>query len=267
MPTRAPIKLPNAPLVEAVFELRWSVQPGIAYADPAFPYVLADFSKRVEHLGFPVQREMMPADALPGPYSIARRFYIAPEAEFPLLQIGPGIFAANQSADYDWPSFKRLIQDGLRALLSSYPRSAGFPMRPNYLELRYVDAFDASLVDTANLVQFINAGTSMRLDTPPFFSQLDASEVKGRISLHASTKKWKETQFIFDLASGSRGGTEDIVRLETKVVTQAAGVPKMQASKFLKDLDRWLEFAHGLTSPFFEQFVTDTVMSKFKGTK
>jgi len=267
MPTRVPIKLPNAPLVEAVFELRWSVQPGVAYADPAFPYVRADFTKRVEHLGFLVPREMMPSDAVPAPYSIARRFYVAPEAEFPLLQIGPGIFAANQSVDYDWPSFKRLVQDGLRALLSSYPKSAGFPMRPNYLELRYVDAFDASLVDTANLVDFINVGTSMRLEAPPFFSQLDASEVKGRLFLHASIKKWKDTQFIFDLASGSRGGTEDVVRLETKVVTQAAGVPKMQPSKFLKDLDRWLEFAHGLTSPFFEQFVTDTVMRKFKGTK
>jgi hypothetical protein len=263
MAKRAPIKLPNAPLVEAVFELRWAVQPGLVYADPAFPYLREDFTKRVEQLGFPVQREMGPPDALPAPYAIARRFYVAPETEFPLLQIGPGIFAANQSAGYDWPSFKRLVADGLHALLSSYPKSAIFPMRPSYLELRYIDAFDASLVDTTDLVQFINAGTSMRLEIPPFFSQL-ASDVKGRVVLHAPMKKWKDTRFIFDLGSGSRGGAEDIVRLETKVVTEAAGVPKTQHSKFLKDLDRWLEFAHGLTSPFFTQFVTDTVMSKFK---
>jgi hypothetical protein len=266
MAKTASIKLPNAPLVEAVFELRWAVQPGLGYADPGFPYLHHDFTKRIGG-GFPVHRDMGPPDALPAPYAIARRFYVAPETEFPLLQIGPGIFAANQSVDYDWPSFKRLIADGIHTLLSSYPKSASFPIRPNYLELRYVDAFDASLVETADLIQFIKAGTTMRLDAPPFFSQIDAAEVKGRIVLHALVKKWKDTQFILDLGSGSRGGAEDIVRLETKVVTQAAGVPKMQPSKFLKDLDRWLEFAHGLTSPFFKKFVTDNVMSKFKRTK
>jgi hypothetical protein len=91
--------------------------------------------------------------------------------------------------------------------------------------------------------------------------------VKGRVGLQAGVKKWKDTQFMFDLGSGTRGGAEDIVRLETKVVTQATGVPKMQRSNFLKELDRWLEFSHGLISPFFSEFVTDAVMSKFKSSK
>ena len=74
MPTRAPIKLPN----EAVFELRWSVQPGLAYADPGFPYLREDFTKTVERLGFPIQRDIAPLLTNPNLHGgvITKRGYV-----------------------------------------------------------------------------------------------------------------------------------------------------------------------------------------------
>jgi hypothetical protein len=62
-----------------------------------------------------------PQDVLLG-YAIARRYYLAKDQDFPLMQMGPGIFASNQSSDYVWPSFKKQVLNGTQAVLASYPR-------------------------------------------------------------------------------------------------------------------------------------------------
>jgi uncharacterized protein (TIGR04255 family) len=261
MATQTPLRLPNAPLVEAVFELRWAVQPGLAYADPGFPILRDVFTRRAEKSGFAIQRDMAPADAIIPPHAIAKRYYVAQDREFPLLQIGPGIFATNQSAEYDWPNFKKQVINGVRLLMASYPRITDRPLTPTYLELRYLDAFDASLVDTTDLVQFLKNGTTLKIELPSYFSKIGTADPKGRISFHKDVKGWKATQFVFDIAS-AHSTSEDIIRLETKVITQEEGVPKIR--QIPRDLTRWLEFAHGLTSPFFKEFVTAKVMDKFK---
>ena len=134
-----------------------------------------------------------------------------------------------------------------------------------HLELRYVDAFDASLVDTVDLAKFLRDATTLKIELPSFFSKIGSADTRGRVSFQKEVKGWKATQFIFDIASGLRNPAEDIVRLETRIITLTAGVPKgRQHPSFLKDLSRWLEFAHGLTSPFFKEFVTAKVMNKFK---
>jgi uncharacterized protein (TIGR04255 family) len=222
-----------------------------------------------------VQRDMTTnesrpeAAAMPGGHTISKRFYLAPDCEFPILQIGPGIFAANQSSDYEWNSFKKLVIDGVRAVLSSYPsQPAHFPLTPTHLELRYVDAFDRSLVGTTDIVQFLKVGTRMRIELPEFLRDASAfaGDLTGRVLLQRRLKKRKESQFNFDLGSGSRKG-EKILRLETKVVTMDSGVPKLRKqATFLNELGNWLEFAHDVTSPCFKSLVTDDLMKKFERT-
>ena len=44
------------------------------------------------------------------------------------------------------------------------------------------------------------------------------------------------------------------------------GVPKLSSpAVFLRKLDRWLEFAHSVTSPLFADLVSPAVMRKFEG--
>jgi uncharacterized protein (TIGR04255 family) len=264
------IRLPNAPLVEVVFELRWMLQGGGAtpwFVDPGFLQTRESFTKNVTRLGFTETREMPGVQEFIAGYAIARRFYLAKDREFPLMQIGPGIFATNQSAEYDWSSFKKQVLDGIRTVLISYPSLPNFPLTPNYLELRYVDAFDGSLVGTTDLVQFLNAATSMKIDIPPFFDSkaIFAEGLQGRVQLHRLPKDWKASQFSFGIGSGRRG-EEAILSLETKVVTTAEGVPKLRKSSqgFLSGVTKWLEFAHGITSPFFKDFVKAPVMQRFQ---
>jgi uncharacterized protein (TIGR04255 family) len=270
--TTTNIRLPNAPLVEAVFELRWALQgpPGTpSLTDPGFLPMRESFTKNVARLGFVELRDMVgPQDLLIG-NAIARRFYLAKDQAFPLMQMGPGIFATNQSAEYEWSGFKKQVLDGIRAVVASYPTLPNFPLNPNYLELRYLDAFDASLVGTTDLIRFLDVATTMKLEGPPSLSskKMFADERQGRVILQTAAKAWESSQFIFDLASGQRE-KESIVRLETKVVTTAEGTPKLRNSRaFLSEIGKWLEFAHGITSLFFRGFVKPPVMEKFNKAK
>jgi len=58
----------------------------------------------------------MPIGQVSG-WQIFSRFYRAEDQNFPILQIGPGIFAANQSSEYDWESFRKLTREGVEILL------------------------------------------------------------------------------------------------------------------------------------------------------
>jgi hypothetical protein len=86
----------------------------------------------------------------------------------------------------------------------------------------------------------------------------------GRLVVGRHLKGRKQSQFLLDISTGKRDGAEDIIRLETKVVTEGAGVPELKSHpKFIRDVDDWAEFAHGITSPFFKDFVAPEIMQQF----
>jgi uncharacterized protein (TIGR04255 family) len=148
-------RLPKAPLAEVVFELRWALQsdpasPPILRTDPGLVPLLNGFTNRIKKAGYTVYNDMSPPSQT-GAYGVARRFYLSADKPFPIMQIGPGIFASNASSLYEWKSFKAQINQGLRQLLKSYPQLGFFSFAPNYLELRYIDVFDKSLLGRTDL--------------------------------------------------------------------------------------------------------------------
>jgi uncharacterized protein (TIGR04255 family) len=104
----------------------------------------------------------------PTGYAIVWRFYERQDQPFPLWQIGPGILAVNESASYEWNSYKRLCLQGAKALTKCYPRMQKFSLKPFYLELRYVDSFSFDEKAKENLIGFLNNNTFLSLTFPAF---------------------------------------------------------------------------------------------------
>jgi uncharacterized protein (TIGR04255 family) len=203
-----------------------------------------------------------------GPYGVARRFFLSPDKPFPIMQIGQGIFATNDGPLYTWKTFKSQIKTGVRALLASYPALTFFRLHPMSLELRYVDVFDKSAVGKATLFHFANAATTLQFDLPPMLNdqKVVTGSTDGRLVLHRALRQREDTLLLLDIGTGKNVELgEDIVRMETKVLSRNAGVPPYrEAGQFIKALDDWLEFAHNVTSPFFKQFIRPEIMAKFQ---
>jgi hypothetical protein len=239
--------------------------PPALYTDPGLLPMIYDFSKHAAKLGFDVRQEMTPPDQTAA-YAIVHRYRTEDAPDFPLLQVGPGIFAANHGPLYEWHEFKSFGIEGLKALLASYPKLPGFPLEPTHLELRYLDIFDRSLLGTADIAAFLNPGTTMRVDIPAFMQdpQRFSGDLEGRFIVGRAAQGWKSSNFSLDFGSVI-ANKERALRLETKVVTIDEGVPRLAApSQFVSGVAKWLDFAHDLTSPFFKEFIRKELMAKFE---
>ena len=119
-------RLPNAPLTEVVFEMRWGVMPAPDVPppfslDPGNPSIVDTISRFARQNGFDRHEDLRQPVYGGLAHGVSRRFYQGDD-RFPLLQIGPGIFAANYSPQYEWESFRTLAEKGRAHFLSNYPK-------------------------------------------------------------------------------------------------------------------------------------------------
>jgi uncharacterized protein (TIGR04255 family) len=200
-------RLPKAPLAEVVFELRWALQggpeaPAFLQSDPGLLPLLERFSRDIKKAGFGAIKDMSPP-LQTGGYGVVRRFYKDADRPFPIMQIGPGIFATNESSEYDWRTFKAQVNRGLRTLLSAYPKLGFFSMSPNHLELRYIDVFTKSLLGNAAFFHFADHGTSLKFGLPKMLldRKIVAGKANGRFAFQGELRGWKNSQIILALPS------------------------------------------------------------------
>jgi uncharacterized protein (TIGR04255 family) len=235
--------------------------------DPMLMPLLHTFSEAMRHRGFSHSQDLSHPSQT-GPYGVIRRFRRDADSPFPLMQIGPGIFAANESSQYEWKTYKDQVIDGVRALLTAYPTQFGFSILPIHLELRYVDVFDKAILGSGALLRFTETGTSLGLGLPKVLDKPDTfwGDAAGRMLFQRNVRGRKDTIFAIDIASGHNTDTkQDVIQLFSRVTTTGAGVPRLKThGRFIRDVGDWLEQAHNLTSPFFKEFVLPGVMEKFK---
>lgn len=215
-------KLPNAPLAEVVFEFRWQLQAGAFVPfDPMLFPLLYNFTSAMEREGFSHIEEMAHPQQT-GPFGVVRRFRRAAEKLFPIMQVGVGIFATNESSEYEWNTFKAQVLNGLKLLLSSYPTQFGTKIAPAYLELRYVDAFDKATLGSNSFFSFTETGTSLNLPMPALLEkpELFWGDATGRFLISRNLRGNKKSQFLMELGSGQNATTkEDLVQVVSKVVS------------------------------------------------
>ena len=119
-----PHKLPNKPLIEAIFELRWELlerEPHGIKTDPGFEILVGRYYERIKE-EYPYI-EKLPISEIPEvltAHTVRHRFRAA-NNQWPVTQIGPGIITINETDGYVWNSFKPRIIKVLKAFFESYP--------------------------------------------------------------------------------------------------------------------------------------------------
>lgn len=264
------MKLPSAPLIEVVFELRWTLKggqeiPPAFRVDPGFELLAENFEDASRSHGFEFRKNMDPTALGPIGHSVKYRYMQSSDEPFPLWQIGPGIFACNQATEYDWDTYKKLVSKGLQTLFASYPKTKTFPLKPVYLELRYIDAFNEELLGHKDLIKFLTNDTSFSFGVSDFL-KLDrfVEDTNGLVRIVKSFKNDKDTILQIEIGTGQANEKPSLV-VVSKVTKKSDAIDLGATAKSkIKNIMKWLDGAHQATSPFFRDFVSAELMKKFQ---
>ena len=260
------IRLPNAPLIEVVFEMRWALEATTDLplpVDPGYATLLDAFDGYAQKKGFDRLVSLRHGYGGLGD-SVSRRYYKG-EDSFPLLQLGHGIFAANASTEYEWKAFKKFALDAASFVVANYPKFKNFNFSVRHLELRYTNAFEEALADAANWIDFFNKATTGHINLPDYLNNTAFKpERRGRFLIESDTKNPRDSIFSLELAS-ARKADVPALRMTNKVFKFGEGIiPSTKIEKFGSALDGWLEAAHNFTSESFKQILTEEFRQNFR---
>ena len=223
--------LKNKPLVEAILEIKWHLVqpikvPGPAQMllpahDPHYRLLLGRLFDRFQK-DYPVH-EQLPTASLPDDMVgqvVQHRFRVAKD-DWPLVQVGPGVFSVNDTQHYTWTDFQERAKEAVERLYDAHPNVS--ELRIQSLVLRYIDAVEYNY-EQENAFDFlrdklkvaINPLPSLFEDTgvesrPKSFTwqaTFDCSKPPGRVHVSFATgRKEDKPAILWETTVQSSGAT------------------------------------------------------------
>ena len=259
-------QLSKAPLIEAIFELRWGAATKIAeehtisltFSPEEIEYFAGQFHGIAKDGGFPVVERINSGLPAQIPHVVSHRFRPAPNT-WPCLQIGTGIFTVNQINDgYTWNSFKANIDKGLQLLNKGHPSGLeGLPLMS--VELTYQDGMLFENTESASdfLKNKLNFGYEVPKDLLSEVSEGGIAQGNA-ISFQVPIKN-PVGMLVVDLQEAKINGRPGFV-MNTRIRSFEMNVPKNKVA----DINSWLDDAHNVQKIAFDKLINPTFAKSFK---
>jgi uncharacterized protein (TIGR04255 family) len=252
--------LKNKPLVEALLEVRWKLrgEPDGQQIDPHYKLLLGRFFDRISDR-YP-EHEQLPTASIPDElvgHVVQHRFRAGPK-QWPLVQLGPGIFTFNSTADYTWEAFHPRVVDAVATLFESHPKRE--ELRVTDLILRYIDAVDFDH-ESESAFTFLRDMLKVDLKLPD--SLFDGTNVAERpLSLSWQTSfrcHAPKGAVAIKLGLGQKDGNRALL-WDTSIQATGVDVPALP-----EGFTEWIEAAHGVTSDWFFKLIDGELERRFSG--
>tara|TARA_R110002110_G_C13398239_1_gene712552 strand:+ start:193 stop:1011 length:819 start_codon:yes stop_codon:yes gene_type:complete len=255
----------NAPLNEVIVELQWELVEDQAgnRVDPVFRQFRELFAVGAQKLGFGLHESLLP-DEIPLEllsHKVTNRFRKTAD-EWPLYQIGPGVFTANIVQPYSgWEAFRPIVEDGLKLLLDNYPIKIDL-LNLDRMMLRYINVFTAEH-GVRSVPEFVRdeLGLECTLNEKIFqTAEGGMSNVlhSGRFEFPIYGSK-KSVGQIYWGKGESTNKENDNVGLELRVISHDLDLSN-GASNILERLD----FSRSMINQWFEGLISDRVRANLK---
>jgi uncharacterized protein (TIGR04255 family) len=244
-------KLVNAPLQEAIFELRWELQPdtsGRQLFDPHYPFALGKFQEALKE-DFPHHISKFPPE-IPTQllnYQTAHQFWQR-EASWPVVQFGPGIATINETdKNYNW---EETYLPNIKKILSALKKSYG-EISFNMLSLRYIDVVNVAEYGFSSWQDFVENHVNFQ-----FQNKFDHSNSLVRFNFEQSFDLNEKGLLNVVFSSGENNVKETIFIWQTAVY-------KERLISY-EEVIPWLNDAHEVTSKLFKQICKNEFYASFK---
>jgi uncharacterized protein (TIGR04255 family) len=253
-------KLTNAPILEAIFEMRWDLAPvpnnTQVRRDPAYPLLYGRMYDRFKK-DYGIVEDLPSVQAHPdaSPYVVRHRMRKAQD-KWPLVQIGPGVITINEGKDYSWETFREEIVRIFEAFTDFYPAST-FPLNIVKTELRFINGIE--IEENENTLQFLaeKLHTKIEFDSN-LFQPNKISSIPEGITLNAGFNiEQPEGKAMIGVGSGEVMEKPSILQ---QMLVQSIGET---APQDLGALDPWLDSMHRILKNWFETMCRGELMKKF----
>jgi len=251
-------RLANAPLIEVIFEMKWSLTqkaPGVL-VDPNYSLLIGRLYDRIGEDNYP-SHETLATSTIPeemAGYIIQHRFRIEKE-KWPLVQLGPGIITLNETEGYEWADFEARLKKLVKAFLESYPDRSNLKIIE--LTLRYIDAIPFDYSD--NPLDYLESKMGIVAKIPAeLFEDTGTGENPYAFNILLSFPQQSPAGSSYLRISKGQKNGEDVIIFETGAKSKDDNVPQE-----LDDICFWINNSHELTSNWFKKLFKK-LMESFK---
>jgi uncharacterized protein (TIGR04255 family) len=258
--------LKNKPLVEAILEIRWKLdqltntpypaQMMMPAIDPHYRLLLGRLFDRFQE-EYP-SHEQLPTATLPDDmvgYVVQHRFRAAKD-DWPLVQVGPGIFTVNDTHRYTWTDFQQRANEAVIRLYEAHPSAGDFHIQS--LVLRYIDAVEYNYHDE-NTFSFLEDKMKVVIKLPDTLFQgmaVDSrpNNLSWQTSFHCSKPRGRVHA---SFATGMKEGKPAIL-WETTIQSENDDLPNMPDG-----FPDWFNAAHEITDDWFFKLIEGELERRF----
>jgi len=260
--------LKNKPLVEAILEVKWQLaqpiqvsalpQMAVPAVDPHYRLLLGRLFDRFQK-EYPIH-EQLPTATLPDElvgYVVQHRFRAAKD-DWPLVQVGPGVFTVNDTHRYTWTDFQQRAKEAVVRLFDAHPQKG--ELRIQGLVLRYIDAVEFNYQEESAFA-FLQDKLKVGISLPPsLFQDTGVSDLPRSFSWQAAFQCSRPRGNLHvSFATGRKEGKPAIL-WETTVHSAADELPNMPDG-----FPSWLDAANETTHDWFFKLIEGELERRFSG--
>ena len=241
-------KLPKAPLLEVIFEIKWDVINKSDIVD--FQYLHGDLYSKLKSK-YPHRESLVPPEV---PLDFVKGNpifrYRENQGSYPLVQVGPGLISLNTiDAKYYWEQFRDESNEILNILNEIYPKYAELNLVP---AITYLDFFEYDKSKETPL-HYVNSNFQLNI-ADKFIDGLDAKLNDVNFTFNYQLKGMIAS---LNMRNGKINNEKEGIVLQTKIT----GKKELYNSRKLKD---WLDDAHDLSSNIFKSLTKGQLYESFK---
>jgi uncharacterized protein (TIGR04255 family) len=262
--------LKKKPLIEAILEARWGPQmpgtiqtPGASQLaapnvqfDPHYKILLGRLYDRVQ-TEYPFHEQLPTASIADwmAPQVVQYRFRTR-ENEWPLLQVGPGIFTVNETSKYVWQDFRVRASTAIGKLFDAHPKPA--ELKIENLVLRYINAVDFDY-SSQSVFSFLKEKMRISVGLPnelfnPGVVQSNPNNFSWQTNFPCNKPKGI-VSLRFDTALKENN---PVLSWHTMVLSSGSEVPEMPGR-----FDAWFEAAHDVQDDWFFKLIAGELETSF----
>lgn len=253
--------LQNAPLVEALLELKWALHQDSEAAplrDLAYPTIIGLLYGQVKN-DYPfierLPQSILPAEVIP---SLPTHRFRKGENEWPLIQIGPGIATLNFTVSYSWETFQSAALRLANDFMSSYESAVTNPPLLQQITLRYINAIPFQFKDQ-DVYDFLESKLHVILQFPTMMTESLSNGQTEYLNLQVNYRLAKPAGIgALTIGRGEKQGKPTLV-WDLAIASFGTDVPN------LTGLSSWLSEAHSVLQNWFLTLVHGDLLESFKG--